>query len=181
VSDFFIGQVMMTGFDFAPKFWAQCNGQLLPINQNQALFSLLGTQFGGNGTTNFALPDLRGRTPVGYASSVDPSWQPPAVQMGQAGGAESVTLLSSNLPAHTHNMAASTAAGDSRTPLSGLLATSSNTGTAANLYAASNGAHVAMNAQSVAMTGGNQPHSNLQPYTAINFCIALSGLFPSRN
>jgi microcystin-dependent protein len=181
VSDFFIGQVMMTGFNFAPKFWAQCNGQLLPISQNQALFSLLGTQFGGNGTTNFALPDLRGRSPVGYASSVDPSWQPPAVQMGQTGGAENVTLLSSNLPAHTHTMAASSAAGDSRTPVNGLLATSSNSATAANLYAPSNGALVAMNTQSVATAGGNQPHPNLQPYTAINFCIALSGIFPSRD
>lgn len=181
MSDFFIGQVMMTGFNFAPKFWAQCNGQLLPISQNQALFSLLGTQFGGNGTTNFALPDLRGRSPVGYASSVDPAWQPPAGQMGQTGGAENVTLLSSNLPAHTHTMAASTTAGDNRTPVNRLLATSANTAAAANLYAPSNGALVAMNAQSVATAGGNQPHPNIQPYTAINFCIALSGIFPSRD
>lgn len=181
MSDFFIGQVMMTGFNFAPKFWAQCNGQLLPINQNQALFSLLGTQFGGNGTTNFALPDLRGRSPVGYASSVDPAWQPPGMQMGQTGGAENVTLLSSNLPAHTHTMAASTTAGDNRIPTNRLLATSANTAAAANLYAPSNGALVAMNAQSVATAGGNQPHPNIQPYTAINFCIALSGIFPSRD
>ena len=180
MSDFFIGQVMMTGFKFAPKFWAECNGQLLPINQNQTLFSLLGTQFGGNGTTNFALPDMRGRSPVGYASSVDPAWQPPGVQMGQAGGAENVTLLSSNLPAHTHTMAASTAAGDSRTPVNRLLATSTNSATAANLYAPANGALVAMNPQSVATAGDNQPHPNLQPYTAINFCIALNGIFPSR-
>lgn len=180
MSDFFIGQVMMTGFNFAPKFWAQCNGQLLPINQNQALFSLLGTQFGGNGTTNFALPDLRGRSPVGYASSVDPAWQPPGVQMGQAGGVENVTLQSSNLPAHTHTMAASSAAGDNRLPANRLLATSTSSATAANLYASSNGALVTMNPQSVATAGGNQPHPNLQPYTAINFCIALSGIFPSR-
>ena len=84
MSEFFIGQIMMAGFSFAPKYFAQCNGQLLPINQNQALFSLLGTQYGGNGTTNFALPDLRSRTPVGFASSVDPGWQPPSVQIGQA-------------------------------------------------------------------------------------------------
>ncbi|MGM9426710.1 phage tail protein [Hydrogenophaga sp. MI9] len=181
MSDFFIGQVMLAGFNFAPKFWAQCNGQLLPINQNQALFSLLGTQYGGNGTTNFALPDLRSRTPVGYASSVDPSWQPPSVQIGQAAGVENVTLLSSNLPAHGHAVNASTAAADNRNPTGRVYATSTSTGTAPNLYAASSGAAVPQNAQTVGASGGNQPHSNLQPYTTINFCIALSGIFPSRN
>ena len=104
MSEFFLGQVMMTGFNFAPKYWAQCNGQLLPIAQNQALFSLLGTQFGGDGINTFALPDLRSRTPTGYGSSVDSSWQPPAVQMGQAAGSENVTLLPSNLPARTTAM-----------------------------------------------------------------------------
>lgn len=181
MSDFFIGQVMLAGFNFAPKFWAQCNGQLLPINQNQALFSLLGTQYGGNGTTNFALPDLRSRTPVGYASSVDPSWQPPSVQIGQAAGVENVTLLSSNLPAHGHAVNASTGAADNRNPTGRVYATSTSTGAAPNLYAANSGAAVPQNAQTVGASGGNQPHSNLQPYTAINFCIALSGIFPSRN
>lgn len=179
MSDFFIGQVMMTGFNFAPKFWAQCNGQLLPIAQNQALFSLLGTQFGGNGTTNFALPDLRGRSPVGYASSVDPAWQPPAVQIGQAAGAESVTLLSTNMPAHTHAVNASTTAGDNRIPSNRVYAT--NTAAGQSLYAASTGPVVPLNSQTVAAAGGNQPHSNIQPYTTINFCIALQGIFPSRN
>jgi len=182
VSEFFIGQVMMTGFNFAPRYWAQCNGQLLPINQNQALFSLLGTQFGGNGTTNFALPDLRSRTPIGYGSSADPGWQPPAIQIGQAGGAESVTLLSSNLPAHTHAVNASTANGDNRIPINRTYATSQNSGgNAVALYADANGPAVTLNSQSVSNAGGNQPHSNLQPYTTINFCIALSGIFPSRN
>lgn len=179
MSDFFIGQVMMAGFSFAPKFWAQCNGQLLPINQNQALFSLLGTQFGGNGTTNFALPDLRGRTPLGYASSVDPSWQPPSVQIGEAAGVENVTLLSTNLPAHTHSANASTTAGDNRIPRDRVYAT--NTAADQSLYAASSGPLVPLNQQTVAPTGGSQPHPNLQPYTAINFCIALSGIFPSRD
>ena len=179
MSDFFIGQVMMTGFNFAPKFWAQCNGQLLPINQNQALFALLGTQFGGNGTTNFALPDLRGRTPLGYATSADPSWQPPPVQMGQSDGAENVTLLSTNLPAHVHSVNASTKAGDNRIPRDKVYAT--NTTADQSLYAASSGPLVPLNQQTVAPAGGNQPHPNLQPYTAINFCIALSGIFPSRD
>jgi microcystin-dependent protein len=182
MSEFFIGQVMMAGFGFAPKFWAQCNGQLLPINQNQALFSLLGTQFGGNGTTNFALPDLRSRTPIGYASSVDPSWQPPAVQIGQSAGIENVTLLSTNLPAHSHSVNASTAAGDNRAAGGRLYATSASTNsTAPNLYAPSNGALVPMNSATVIPAGGNQPHPNLQPYSVINFCIALSGIYPSRN
>ena len=181
MSEFFIGQIMMAGFNFAPKFWALSNGQLLPINQNQALFSLLGTQFGGNGTTNFALPDLRSRTPVGYASSVDPSWQPPSVQIGQAAGIENVTLLNSNLPAHTHNMNASTANCDNRIPTGRLFGTSTSTAAAPNLYAGSGGALVPQNPQTVAPVGGNQPHPNIQPYSTINFCIALSGIFPSRN
>ena len=125
MSEFYLGQIMMGGFSFAPKYFAQCNGQLLPINQNQALFALLGTQFGGNGITTFALPDLRSRTPIGYASSVDPNWQPPSVQIGQAAGAENVTLLSSNLPAHTHTVNATTATGNSRNPRNNLFATES--------------------------------------------------------
>jgi len=181
MSEFFIGQIMMAGFSFAPKYFGQCNGQLLPIAQNQALFSLLGTQYGGNGTTTFALPDLRSRTPIGYASSVDPGWQPPAVQIGQTGGVENVTLLQTNIPAHTHAMNASTSPGDNRIPATRVFATSTNSAAAANLYAPSSGTAVVMNAQSVAPAGGNQPHPNLQPYTTINFCIALQGIFPSRN
>ena len=179
MSESFIGQIMMAGFNFAPKNFAQCNGQLLPIAQNQALFSLLGTQYGGNGQTTFALPGLRGRTPIGYASSVDPSWQPPAVQIGQVAGVENVTLLSPNIPAHTHAVNASTTAGDNRIPSNRVYAT--NTTAVQSLYAASNGPVVPMNPQTVAPAGGNQPHPNLQPYNTINFCIALSGIFPSRN
>ena len=176
MSEFFIGQVMMAGFNFAPKFWALCNGQLLPINQNQALFSLLGTQYGGNGTTNFALPDLRSRTPVGYASSVDPSWQPPSVQIGQAAGVENVTLLSTNLPAHQHGSVASTDAGTTRNPNGNFFAN-----TSVPLYGSSGGSQVPLNPATISPAGGNQPHPNLQPYSVINFCIALSGIFPSRN
>ena len=178
MSEFFIGQIMPTAFNFAPKFFAQCNGQLLPINQNQALFSLLGTQFGGNGTTNFALPDLRSRTPIGYASSVDPAWQPPSVQIGQAAGVEHVTLLSTNLPTHTHTVNATNTAGTHRAPSARNFAGSG----ALPIYANSvSGSAVALSSQSVATAGGNQPHPNLQPYATLNFCIALSGIFPSRN
>lgn len=176
MSEFFIGQVMMTGFNFAPKFWALCNGQLLPIAQNQAMFSLLGTQYGGNGTTNFALPDLRSRTPIGYASSVDPSWQPPAVQIGQSAGVENVTLLSTNLPGHVHGANASTTAGTVRNPGNATLAS-----TPVALHGPSNGALVPLRADTISPAGGNQPHPNLQPYSVINFCIALAGIYPSRN
>ncbi len=175
MSEFFIGQIMMAGFNFAPKFWALSNGQLLPINQNQALFSLLGTQYGGNGTTNFALPDLRSRTPIGYASSVDPSWQPPSVQIGQSSGVENVTLLSTNLPAHSHQVNATTANGSTRNPNNAIYAN-----TTVPLHAAPSSL-VPLNPATVAPSGGNQPHPNLQPYSVINFCIALSGIFPSRN
>lgn len=175
MSEFFIGQIMMAGFGFAPKFWALSNGQLLPINQNQALFSLLGTQYGGNGTTNFALPDLRSRTPIGYASSVDPSWQPPAVQIGQSAGVENVTLLSTNLPSHTHQINATTANGSTRNPNNAIYA---NTSVALH---ASPTALVPLNSATLSPAGGNQPHPNLQPYSVINFCIALSGIYPSRN
>ncbi|KRA45203.1 tail fiber protein [Pseudoxanthomonas sp. Root630] len=181
MSEFFIGQVMMAGFGFAPRYWALCNGQQLAIAQNQALFSLLGTQYGGNGVTTFALPDLRSRTPVGYASSVDPGWQPPSVQIGQVGGTENVTLLSSNLPSHGHSMNATTTSGNNRIPSGRLFGTSASTATAPNLYAPSGGALVAQNPQTVAAAGATQPHSNVQPYTTINFCIALQGIFPSRN
>jgi microcystin-dependent protein len=182
MSESFIGQIMMAGFNFAPRNWALCNGQLLPINQNQALFSLLGTQFGGNGTTNFALPDLRSRTPIGYASSVDPGWQPPSVQIGQASGVENVTLLSTNLPAHTHAANASTDNASHRVPRNRVFATSTSSGGAAlPIYAASNGPLVPLNPATVGPAGGNQPHPNMQPYSVINFCIALQGIFPSRN
>jgi microcystin-dependent protein len=176
MSEFFIGQIMMAGFNFAPKSWAMCNGQLLPIAQNQALFSLLGTQYGGNGVTNFALPDLRSRTPVGYAPSVDPGWQPSAGQIGQAAGAESVTLLTNNLPSHIHSANATTATGTARSPSNTIYAD-----TSAALHGPASGSLVPLNPSTLAPAGGSQPHSNLQPYTTINFCIALSGVFPSRD
>jgi len=176
MSEFFIGQIMMAGFNFAPRSFAQANGQLLPINQNQALFSLLGTQYGGNGTTNFALPDLRSRTPIGYASSVDPGWQPSPVQIGQAAGTESVTLLTTQLPSHGHAANATTASGTTRNPNNAIYAN-----TTVALHGAATGPQVPLNPATATPAGGNQPHPNIQPYSTINFCIALSGIFPSRN
>lgn len=178
MTDFFIGQISMFAFDFPPRFWAQCNGQLLPIAQNAALFSLLGTQYGGNGTTNFALPDLRGRTPIGYASSVNPAWQPPAVQIGQASGQESVTLSATNSPTHTHSLNATTTVANKRVPTGKLFGTDS--ASIADYYAVP-GTNTTLNPSSVSSVGQGQAHANMQPYSVINFCVAISGIFPSRN
>ena len=178
----FLGRIMPVGFNFAPRNFALCNGQLLAIAQNQALFSLLGTQYGGNGTTNFALPDLRSRTPVAYGSSVDPSWNPSPYTIGEIGGSENVTLLSTQLPSHIHQALATSSDASSRNPSGRLFATSTDTANEpAMLYGPSNGPVVPMNPASVSPSGGTQPHNNLQPYTTINFCIALAGVFPSRN
>ena len=161
----FIGEIQVFPFGFAPRGWAQCNGQLLPINQNQALFSLLGTMYGGDGRTTFALPDLRGRVPVGVGNGF--------VQ-GQRAGEEAHTLIVPEMPAHAHQAIASSASPSSPNP-SG--ATWANMG--ANSYTASPNAPMAGNA--VAPAGGGQPHENRSPYLALNFCIALVGLFPSRS
>jgi microcystin-dependent protein len=177
MSECFLGQIMMAGFNFAPRGFAQCNGQLLAVNQNQALFSLLGTQYGGNGTTNFALPDMRGRTSLGSGNAGGQG----TITVGQTGGVENVTLLPAHLPTHTHAMNASTTAGDNRLPATRVFSTSTNSEQTSMLYAASGGATVVMNQQSVASAGGSQSHTNMQPDTTINFCIALAGIYPTRS
>lgn len=167
MTEIFLGQILPAAFQFAPKGFAQCNGQLLPIAQNQALFSLLGTQYGGDGRVTFALPDLRGRTPIG-ASNQNP--------VGATGGSENVTLLPQNLPTHVHQLAGTNAATTTRNPNGALFGTST-----ANLYAPAGGPQVTLAPQSIANSGGTQPHGNMQPFRTINFCIALTGIFPSRN
>lgn len=174
MSDFFIGQINLFGFQFPPRFWAQCNGQLLPISQNSALFALLGTFYGGNGTTTFALPDLRGRVPVSFGNSTPLG----NVAIGQVAGAETVALTSANLPAHTHALAASTQVATRRPPPGRMLAT--DTSTNAEYYAPP-GAITSLSPNSIGSTGGALPHENRQPFLAVNFCIALQGIFPSRN
>lgn len=161
----FIGEIQVFPFGFAPRGWAQCNGQLLPINQNQALFSLLGTMYGGNGQTTFALPDLRGRVPLGVGSGYS---------QGQRAGEEQHTLIVSELPAHIHGAIASSAAPSTSSPAG---ADWANMGV--DSYAASPNAQMAGNA--ITPTGGGQPHENRAPYLTLNFCIALVGIFPSRN
>lgn len=166
----YLAQIQIFSFQFAPRGWAQCNGQLLPIAQNQALFSLLGTTFGGNGTTTFALPDLRGRVPMHWGSGPGLG----NVSLGQVAGTENVTLLSTNLPSHNHLAVASSLA-----PTVGAAANNTwATGGAAS-YAASGNA--AMNPAAIGSAGGNQPHNNMQPTLTLNICIALQGIFPSRN
>ena len=181
MTDVFIGQVLLAGFSYAPKGFAQCNGQVLPIAQNQALYSLLGTRYGGNGSTVFALPDLRGRTPVGFADSADPAWRPPPTALGAAFGQEGVALGPNQVPPHVHAVAASTAAADSRVPSGRAFAASTGaSGPGLALYADAGGPRVALSAESVAAAGQGLPHPNMQPSATINACIALAGIFPSR-
>ena len=163
----YLGEIKVISFNFAPKGWALCNGQLLPINQNQALFSILGTTYGGNGQTDFALPNLQGRMPVHVGNGI---------VLGESAGEEAHTLTVGELPAHSHPALARTA----------VAATEPGTSPAGALWAGSGKvafaatANVAMNPQSVGAAGQSQPHTNLGPYLVLNFVIALQGIFPSR-
>ncbi len=162
----FLSEIRIMSFVFAPKGWALCNGQLLPINQNQALFSLLGTTFGGDGRVNFALPDLRGRTPIHVGSGHS---------LGQRSGEQAHTLSIAEIPQHTHFVNASSLDGDSIN-VGGFLAREVGSPYSQNLTGA-----VALNAGTVANVGGSQAHLNMQPFLTLSFCIALQGIFPSPN
>ena len=162
----FLSEIRLMSFGFAPQGWALCNGQLLPINQNQALFSLLGTTFGGDGRVNFALPDLRGRTPVHVGA---------AHTLGERGGEQAHTLSISELPTHVHVARASSAPGDTVVPTNALL------GSPLNLSYADPSSLVSLAPATVASAGGSQAHLNMQPFLTLSFCIALQGIFPSPN
>lgn len=164
MSEAFLGEIRRVSFNFAPRGWALCNGQMLSIAQNQALFSLLGTQYGGNGTTTFALPDLRGRAPIHSGAG---AWQ------GEEGGQEQVTLITTQLPPHTHLAQASTSA-DATSPQGGYWADSGQAAFGAD-------AAGSLGAAAIAPSGGTQPHENRSPYLVINYIIAMSGIYPSRN
>ena len=168
MSEPFLGEIRAMSFGFAPRGWAQCNGQLLPINQNQALFSILGTTFGGNGQTNFALPDLRGRVPFGTDFATHP--------LGERVGTEAVTLTADQIPAHTHAFNATRGASNDVMP--GTLASAPNLYGAPTRLTAIGGQRPA--GQSISSAGA-QPHENMMPFSVIAFCIALQGIFPSRN
>ncbi|MFZ6026721.1 MAG: phage tail protein [Chloroflexota bacterium] len=160
----FLSEIRIFSFNFAPRGWALCNGQLLPINQNQALFSLLGTTFGGDGRVNFALPDLRGRTPIHTGSGHT---------LGERSGEQAHTLSLGELPTHTHAMNGSSNAATTTIPGGALLSQSP-----AGLYAPP-ASLVGLHAGSVSSVGGSQAHLNMQPFLTLNFCIALQGIFPS--
>ena len=160
----FLAEIKIISWNFPPKGWAFCNGQLLPINQNQALFSILGTTYGGDGRTTFALPDLRGRAPVHMGNGFTE---------GQRGGEISHTVIMSEMPAHNHLPQGNTGAPSQGNP-------------AGNFWAAlagsySGSANSNMNPASISQVGGSQPHQNMQPYLVLNFIIALQGIFPSQN
>jgi microcystin-dependent protein len=161
----FLAELRIMSFGFPPKGWAECNGQLLPINQNQALFALLGTTFGGNGQTNFALPDLRARTPIHVSGGHT---------LGEQGGQQAHTLTNAEMPTHIHSAIAASENADSAQPAGNNLAT------AANLYGPPN-ALTTLAPDTVANVGGSQAHLNMQPFLTLTFCIALQGIFPSRN
>ena len=190
MNDVVLAEIRLVAFNYAPRGWALCNGQLLSIAQNQALFSLLGTTFGGNGVTNFALPDLRGRGPMHWGNG--PGLSP--VNLGQVGGTTSTTLLATQIPSHVHMAAihnttgevmGSAFDGDSTNPDGNYFAIAANTpdkmyGAAANGKMSFNGEFQA-DAQVTLSGGGSQPHSNMMPYLGMTFIIALQGIYPSRN
>ena len=166
----FIGDIRMFGFNFAPQNYAECNGQFIAISQNNALFALIGTTYGGNGSTTFALPNMQGRTPMHFNASTTPQ--------GTMAGAEYVQITSSTMPAHNHLVNATTGTANRRVPTGKMFG--ADTSSVADFYVAP-GTTTSLNPGSVSATGSGQGHNNMQPSLVINFCIALFGIFPSRN
>ena len=166
MSEPFLSEIKIVSFNFAPKGWALCNGQLLPINQNQALFALLGTTYGGNGQTNFALPNLRGRVPLHEGNGHN---------LGEAAGSTAVTVNIQQLPTHLHFVSASGTEGNDNQPANNVL------GLVAGRCYTDPAALTTLNAGTITNVGGSQPHNNMMPYLVLNFIIALQGIFPSQN
>lgn len=162
----FLSEIRLFSFNFAPKGWAFCNGQLLPINQNQALFALLGTTFGGDGRVSFALPDYRGRVPIHAGSGHT---------LGEKGGEQAHTITQQELPTHTHTVSASTGSATTTVPVNNLLADTKPT----EIY--NNGDLTSMHPSVITTVGSSQAHLNMQPFLVLSFCIALQGIFPSQN
>ena len=172
--DPFIAEIRIFGFNFAPKGWAFCDGQLMPISQNTALFSLLGTFYGGDGKITFALPDLQGRAAMhqGQGAGISPHY------LGESSGTEAVTLLTSEIPIHTHTLEANLNQSDNLVPSP---ITSIGTSTGGKLFETGSPALAPMAAQALTPAGGSLPHTNLQPYLTLSFCIALQGVYPPRS
>ncbi|HZV35418.1 MAG TPA: tail fiber protein [Verrucomicrobiae bacterium] len=177
MSDQFVAEIRIVGFTFAPKGWATCDGQLLPISQNTALFSLLGTDFGGDGKSTFGLPNLQGSAPMfwGNGAGLTPR------NIGQIGGEQTVTLLQSEIPAHSHPISGNTAAGNQDSASGASWARPHLGKTPVNAYTANTGSNVTMNANALSTVGSNFPHNNLSPYLTLLFVIALQGIFPARS
>lgn len=176
MAEAFVGEIQLFAFGFTPKGWAACNGQLLPISQNAALFSLLGTNYGGNGTTSFALPNLQGRVAIGQGHG-------PGLQnypIGAQGGVENVTLAFGQMPAHSHTLAGDDEKASTELPKGGHFAIPNNDPAVLTLYGAAK-ALVPLNPASVTAAGSGAAHANIQPTLALNYCIALTGVYPSRN
>ena len=179
MSDAYIGEIRTFGFNFAPKSWATCSGQLVSIAQNTALFSILGTTYGGNGTTTFALPDLRGRAPIHWGTGVGLA----NVSLGQVGGEENHLLIQTEMPMHNHTFAATTATATKK-PVNNSVFADDVDSQAVDYFAAfnaPNSSYVNLNPLSMPAAGGSQPHNNMQPYLVLNICICMFGIFPSRN
>lgn len=178
-TDPFVGEICIFPFNFPPKGWAFCDGQLLSISSNTALFSLLGTTYGGDGKSTFALPDLQGKVPMHPGQGPELS----LYDLGQTGGSEYVTLLQSEIPAHSHSLQYGTSVGSQESPSGQIWKdTGSRRGGLAYTSPPNNQAEsVLMGAQAIMSTGGGQPHNNMQPYLTLNFCIALQGVFPPRS
>jgi microcystin-dependent protein len=175
----FVAEITMFGFNFAPVGWAQCNGQLIPISQNTALFSLLGTNYGGDGKSTFALPNIQGMAVVGPGQGIGLS----QYFIGETTGTETVTLLTTEIPTHRHSFAATSTPGTTLSSAGNQLAQAFSGGKQASFtgnYLNTNAANVTMSPLSTSVTGASLPHNNMQPYLTLNFCIAMQGVFPSR-
>ena len=176
MSEPFIGEICIFGFNFAPRGWAFCDGQLLPISQNTALFSLLGTTYGGDGRTTFRLPNLQGAAPLHPGQGPGLS----LYRLGQTGGAQAVTLLTSEIPNHQHQALANTTGTQTERSTNNTWSTP-GTGRGLNIYDPAPGSAPQMSAQALQASGGSTPHNNMPPYLALNYCIALVGIYPSRS
>ncbi len=176
MSDQFVAEIRIFPFNFPPKGWAFCDGQLLPISQNTALFSLLGTTYGGDGKSNFALPNMQGNTPMQQGQGPGLSLR----DLGEIGGEENVTLLQTEMPAHIHTAVAATGGGQG-SPVSNAWASGLKTGPSLYSPPGANSKDVPMSPVALSIAGGGLPHNNLMPYLTLNFCIALQGVFPARS